>query len=131
MNTIKKEIESTVVINSKRGGKLFEMFIILEIIKKIASMKKRWDLYHWRTLDNHEVDLIIEKTKNELIAIEIKATENPTIESAKHLITFASEFKSAKLMILSTAKLPFSLNKGRIEIDVYPYLDGIDEIFSN
>jgi len=53
-------------------------------------------LYHLRTKDGAEVDYIIERS-DMLTSIEVKWSEKPTVQDARHWLTFLSEHpKQAK-----------------------------------
>ncbi len=53
-------------------------------------------LYHLRTEDGAEADFIIERGGT-LTPIEVKWSENPTVQDARHLLTFLDEHpKQAK-----------------------------------
>ena len=49
-----------VIGNHPLKGKLFETYIVLEILKTIHSMPIKPNLYHFRTYSGAEVDLILE-----------------------------------------------------------------------
>lgn len=57
--------------------------------------RKRW-FSHLRTKDGAEVDFIIDRGGT-LTPIEVKWTENPTVQDARHLLAFLAEHpKQAK-----------------------------------
>lgn len=78
------------------GGKLFEQFIILELIKRIKYAHPTWKYYFWRTNHGIEVDFIIQ-TDDEIIPIEIKYTDTPQPKHIKHLQIFLEEYKHLKV----------------------------------
>lgn len=55
-------------------GALFECFVISEVQKEIYNHGKRTQLYFWRDVQGHEVDLIIEQGFQQIVPIEIKAS---------------------------------------------------------
>ena len=59
-------------------GEFFEHFLILEVRACISYFRKQLEMTYWRSTSQYEVDLLI----SDQIAIEIKATSNP---SDKHL----------------------------------------------
>ena len=74
-------------ILQKRGqmsGNEFESAIVAEIFKQLKAVNFKGSLYHLRTHDGKEVDLLIE-TEAGYIPIEIKMTEYVTKSDAKHL----------------------------------------------
>ncbi len=54
-------------------GQLFEVFVIIEILKQMTWSSTRASAYHYRTQNRQEIDLILENRRGEVIAIEIKA----------------------------------------------------------
>ena len=56
-------------------GKLFESFLINEIIKLDAYKRTRYQFSHLRIQDNYEVDLIIERPGMDSLLIEIKSKD--------------------------------------------------------
>ena len=51
-------------------------------------------LFHWRTAGGAEVDFVIE-AGDQLLPIEVKATTRPRFRDARHLLTFAVEYRTA------------------------------------
>ncbi len=74
-------------ILKKRGemsGNEFESAIAAEIYKQLKTMDFKGSLYHLRTHDGKEVDILLEM-ENGYIPIEIKMTTNVTRKEARHL----------------------------------------------
>ena len=65
-------------------GNEFESAVVSEVIKQIKSEALEVSLYHLRTLDGREVDLLIE-LENGYIALEIKSSVKVTQSDARHL----------------------------------------------
>lgn len=65
-------------------GNEFESLVISEIYKQIQTINARVSLYHLRTHDGKEVDLLIEMPDG-YYAIEIKMADKVTKADAKHL----------------------------------------------
>lgn len=57
-------------------GRLFEQWFVQEVVRLNDYEQKDFRLSFWRTSHGAEVDLIIEKTRKILCAIEIKSSEN-------------------------------------------------------
>jgi predicted AAA+ superfamily ATPase len=57
-------------------GALFENAVICEIVKTQMNFGRDWQISHWRTRDQEEVDFIVQ-TPSKILAIECKyaATE--------------------------------------------------------
>lgn len=58
-------------------GALFETAVVGEVRKLVARMAAPPQLYHWRTHNGAEVDLLLERD-NRLYPIEVKLTSNPS-----------------------------------------------------
>jgi len=75
------------VLQKRNGltGNEFESLVISEIYKQIKTIGIQAQLYHLRTHDGKEVDLLIEMP-DYFFAFEIKMTDKVTRSDAKHLI---------------------------------------------
>lgn len=54
-------------------GPLFENFVASELAKQLTWSKTRADLYHWRSHEGREVDLVLEAHDGRVVGIEVKA----------------------------------------------------------
>ena len=76
-------------------GGFFEEWVGIELWKRLQYLGEG-KLYHLRTKDGAEVDFIIDRGGT-LTPIEVKWSENPTVQDARHLLTFLGEHpKQAK-----------------------------------
>ncbi|MCH7231575.1 ATP-binding protein [Glycomyces sp. L485] len=66
-------------------GALVETFAITELVKAVANSRIRTQLFHARTGDKQEVDVIMEGPGGKLVAIEIKASTSPGANALKGL----------------------------------------------
>ena len=82
-------------------GKVFEQFLILEIIKFSKYYRKDLELSFYRTSAGAEVDIIIETPEKTRFAVEIKASTNPSMSKLKGLKSFYSIDPKAKLICAS------------------------------
>jgi hypothetical protein len=64
-----------IATDSPLGGKLFENFVVAELRKQLTWNKTRCSLYHFRNHSGDEVDIVLENSHGEIIAIEVKNTE--------------------------------------------------------
>jgi predicted AAA+ superfamily ATPase len=94
-----------VIGNHPLKGKLFETYIVLEILKTIQNMPIKPNLYHFRSYSGAEVDLILE-LNGMLFPIEIKTKSNPAGKDVKSFASLKSCFPNEKfytgLVICST-----------------------------
>ena len=70
-------------------GPFFEQWVGIEIWKRLQYLGEG-TLHYQRSKDGAEVDFIIERA-NRLIPIEVKWTENPALQDARHLLAFLGE----------------------------------------
>lgn len=75
------------ILRKKGGitGEEFESIVVSEIVKQISTVSMNIPLYHLRTYDGKEVDLILE-FPDSYLAFEIKKSEKITPREAKNLI---------------------------------------------
>lgn len=126
LNTIRREQELELNPHSYRYGKLFETFVVQEIIRFNDYYEKNYNLTYWRTNTGLEVDLILSTNAYESpIAIEIKSKSNPNESDLHALKSFYSENTNAKLICLCTTPRAYKLG----DIEVYPWEEGIKHFF--
>jgi predicted AAA+ superfamily ATPase len=75
-------------------GHLFEQYIGLELLRMARATHPQYRLRFWRDPDGPEVDWILE-TPQGLIPVEVKWTESPTVQTARHLHLFLKEYPQA------------------------------------
>lgn len=86
-------------------GELFETFIMNEFFKLTQAREKRWRLSYFRTKDDVEVDLIIEKPRGAPILVEIKSSATvPAAKTISQLSKIGTELKSKEMYLLSNSK---------------------------
>ncbi len=54
-------------------GALLEGFVAMEVARQLTWSRQRAELYHYRTKDQVEVDLILEDRRGRVVALEVKA----------------------------------------------------------
>ncbi len=60
-------------IDSPLGG-LLEGFVTMEIARQLTWSRTRAELFHYRTKDKVEVDIVLEDRRGRVVAIEVKAS---------------------------------------------------------
>ncbi len=68
----------------REWGQVFETFVFNEIRKQLSWLDTSISLYHYRTHQGKEIDLILENKQQEIIAIEIKASQTVTPSMSKN-----------------------------------------------
>lgn len=75
-------------------GPLLEAFTLMELGRQQAWAEEWTDMYHYRTRDKAEVDIILENRRGEVVAIEVKAAETVRPEDFGGLRHIASQIGS-------------------------------------
>lgn len=89
------------LLASPQAGALFETLVLSEIVKCSMNFGKNWKIALWRTKDGEEVDFIIENSKGEMLALEVKLSIHGA-EAVPLPIGLSKTFPSIKQMILVT-----------------------------
>lgn len=127
LNALRGELATELKPNSFRFGKLFETWVILEMIRLNHYFEKDLKFFYWRTNTQLEIDLIIQKNPREpLSAVEIKSSTEPTSEDLKSLISFSKEFPNSNLYVFSRTPHAYTL-KG---IKILPWQEGIKKLLT-
>lgn len=100
--------------NNVLMGKVIENFIVTELMKQIGWSKIRPSLFHFRTAEGKEVDIILESRAGKLVGIEIKSSNKLTQHDFKGLkfLQERSPEKFVKGIVLYTGSevVPFGNN---------------------
>lgn len=87
-----------VEMGSKLFGDAFEHFIILEVRSYLAYSRKNLALHYWRSTSQFEVGLLV----GDSVAIEVKATPNPSPKHLKGLRALKEEGILKKYILVCT-----------------------------
>ena len=93
-------------------GRLLDTFVLAQLRGELQLGFPQPRLYHLRDRNgDHEVDLIAELDAHRLIAIEVKATAAPRVDSARHLIWLRDQLGERFVagVVLHTGPRVFSL----------------------
>jgi predicted AAA+ superfamily ATPase len=109
-------------------GHLLEQYVGLELIRNIRVNQKRYAVKYWRDANGPEVDWIVE-TEETYIPIEVKWTDTPTLQDAKHLQIFLNEYPQAAKQgfIICRAPHPMKLSHNITALPWNCLLDVLDE----
>ncbi len=91
-------------------GEAFEHFIILEFYRLIKYKKPDWKLSYFKSADNAEIDLIIERPGLKKVLIEIKSSDKVHNLDQQKLLGFkklVKDFKNAEAFLISKDKNEF------------------------
>jgi uncharacterized protein len=92
-------------------GPLLEGFVAMEIARQLTWCQQRAELYHYRTRDQVEVDIILENRQGQVVAIDVKAASTVRSEDFHGLRHLADRLGDALVVgvVLYTGQqtLPF------------------------
>ncbi len=95
-------------------GKIFENFVVMEIVKQLSWRAEKMQLYHFRTHTGKEVDIILENRKKELVGIEIKSSSTVSHKDAggiRELSKLAgNHFHRGIILYTGDTVVPFAKN---------------------
>ena len=95
-------------------GHILENFVATELIKQLNISDTKAELYHFRTSDGKEVDFVLERPDGSVFAIEIKKSENVTINDFKGIQAFAElteqDFTGGVVLYSGKDIVPFGKN---------------------
>lgn len=77
-------------------GKLFENFVIAEVLKKYHNKGLEPNIYFWRDSNHREIDLIIESGGKIAYAVEIKSSTTMNLGDFKNLNSVGDEMQLDK-----------------------------------
>ena len=66
-------------------GPLLEGFAAMEIARQLTWCEQRAEMYHYRTRDNVEVDIVLENRRGRVVAIDVKAASTVRAEDFRGL----------------------------------------------
>ena len=122
LNAVRGELQTELKSGSYRYGKLFETFIVNELIRANNYNETGYRFYYWRTNTGLEVDLVLTRGPQDTPkAIEIKSQSSPGESDLKGLKAFASENNRAELFCLCRTTHKYSLGA----IQVLPWQEGV------
>lgn len=119
--SLTNKLKVPLIVKSKEYGKAFKHWLIKEIIYKSIYKNNDYKFSFYRVNENTEVDLIIEKPDGDVLAIEIKANNNPKPEKLNGLKSFAKVFPKAKLICASLTDKTRIIKKNELSIRIMPW----------
>ena len=79
-SAILRQDEATLARQESPLGGLLESFAAMEISRQLSWSDAGADIYHYRTKDKVEVDIVLETRDFKVVGIEVKATSTPRAE---------------------------------------------------
>jgi uncharacterized protein len=100
--------------NATEQGRLFEQWILQEVVRLNDYLQKDWKLSFWRTSHGAEVDIIISRGTNILYAIECKFTKQLSMSHLSGLLSFHESHTDVPCFIVANVNQPFRLSFARV-----------------
>lgn len=92
-------------------GSLLEGFVVMELARQLAWSDLDVELYHYRTKDGIEVDAVLENSRREVVAIEVKAgatVRSEDFRGLRHLADrLGDDLLAGYVLYTGTDTLPF------------------------
>jgi predicted AAA+ superfamily ATPase len=85
------ELPATRELIASQGGPLLEHWVAQELLARADLLGRGHRVSFWRTVDGVEVDFVFESPRADL-PIEVKWTERPRPEDARHIESFLDKF---------------------------------------
>ena len=103
-------------------GRLFENFVVSELLKQLTSSECSAQIYHFRTSDNKEVDIVLEQPNGKLAGIEIKSRDQVTSSNFKGLRELykqtGNDFVCGIVLYRGNKIVPFGDNLWAVPVDL-------------
>ena len=127
LNALRGELSLFAKPGTYRYGKLFETFVINQLLALNDYDQHGLKAYFWRTQSGQEVDLILARGPGDTPrAIEIKSESTIEQKDLKGLLAFREEHPQSHLYCLCATTSPYRIG----EVEILPWRDGITAILS-
>lgn len=81
--------DATTLANHPLRGAIFESFVVAELVKSFAAMRRDAPLYFWRDATGHEIDILIDAGER-LVPVEVKSGQTVAPDAFAHLVWWTS-----------------------------------------
>jgi len=99
---------------SLEKGRLFEQWVLQEVMRLNEYHQKDWKLSFWRTRHGAEVDLLISRGTKLLYAIECKFKQNPSSGDLSGLRSFRRDHADVPCFVVAPVQRSFRLSFARV-----------------
>ncbi len=108
-------------------GNAFEHFVILECMRLAEYHRLEYRFTYLRTINDTEIDLIVERPGKPLLCIEIKSATNINLEDISAFAKLCRDLPQAEPIVLCNEKYIKKID----DVIVLPWQQGIQQYFSN
>ena len=123
---LRGDLTSDVSPQSYAYGDAFEHFFILECHRLRNYLRLDERAFYLRTKDDAELDLILERPRGELYAIEIKSSEQIDETRARTSLALAADLKPRATWIVSREKRARQLTDN---VEVLPWQEALSRLY--
>lgn len=109
VSALTRKLSVPFVENNYEYGKMFEQFIICELIRMNSYKRMDLNFSFYRTEGGAEVDCIIETPTGKTVALEIKSTSMPDFSHCSGLYSFKQKVSGAELILACKTPNPIKL----------------------
>lgn len=103
------------------AGSMIENFVLMELARQLTWSEERGRLYHYRTKDQVEVDVVIETPDGRVVGVEVKAGATVRTEDLAGLRNLASHlgdrFIAGYVLYTGQQTLPFGEKLRAVPLD--------------
>lgn len=112
------------LLENPARGSIFENFVIMEAVKRLALLPEHSELSFYRSASGMEIDLLVRRL-NQLFAYEIKLTKSPAKKMARYLTALKDEcgINRAQVLTLQDDLIPLTN-----EVSAVPWHRALDEM---
>jgi len=118
-------LDSKILPGSSAFGRAFEHFFILECLKQKSYQRREERFYYLRTKDDVEIDLIIERSRRDIIAIEIKSGTQVDDIEIKKSFNLAKDIKAKRFIVVCREKHRRNVDG----IEIMPWEEALKELY--
>lgn len=80
------------LVKGQAFGGILEAFVASELLRQKTWANDEWELFHYRSPDGREIDLVIELADGRVIALEVKAASSVAPADYRHLTWLREQF---------------------------------------
>ena len=81
--------DATMLANHPLRGAIFESFVVAELVKSFAALRRDAPLYFWRDATGHEIDILIDAGER-LVPVEVKSGQTVAPDAFNQLAWWTS-----------------------------------------
>jgi len=124
LNALNGELDVELKKSSFRYGRLFETYLVQEMIRHNDYLERGFRFFYWRDKNGLEIDLIVARSLSvPVAAIEFKSSIDPTEDDLAGLLAFAGEYPDVPCYCFSQTPRAYELPSG---VRVLPWREGLD-----